>query len=1227
MTRQKRLKNGIRKAALGLVFACLGILTGVGLAGVTGGAPWKTEAAYAAPGDSAASGQQTDENGNVIEGTTETETGTETGTGTETETGENVNMENAGDEANAENADGENVGSEAGAENASPENGGNEANANTENGGNAENGNTENAENSENTEDADAESGENADGAEAEGEETKTRSCQDSLGAIGWLVCPVTGKLAEAVDWLYDRIEGILVLNPVKIEDGSPIYEIWKYCLGLTNVVFVVFFLIVIYSQITGVGIMNYGVKRALPKLIVTAVMVNLSFLICSVAVDASNIIGSGLREVFQSVEETMAQTANMGTHVGFSGILGALGGAGLAVGAGVIAFETGAIWMLIPVIFGAVVSVVIGLITIAMRQAIVALLIMISPLAIVCCILPNTEQWYRRWKHALMQMLVFYPMFSLLYGASSLAGSAIIYSAKDGFGLILGVAVQTLPLFFSWTLMRMSGTIPGAVSSWLHGLAARPQGAMRDWAGQRRELSRARHLANRPILPSMRLMQYMSNRRVARDEELAQHQQTVRNRGLAYRAQRNYQRNGAPSRQGERAYAEEAQNLEYQRTIERDRNNMNSGLGDRVEVTAKAGTWKARRQEARRARATALDERMTRASDYLKAEQTRGDQINLDNARGFQQRMAHAMDAHMDDVNGYEEERDEDGNVVRKPRASYRFHEGTTPADLQRYQEINRIVDGNAATVQLVAANAAQAYDTQQKIVGTKMDKYFDTTETTKDVELRLSELTKSEHAVENIDAIIAGMRVLNKRGDTDLLREQLQNVLDQGVQLGTHASQALGNFLMFEVKDADPFLRRFGKYINLETAMVYSANKRKNTTVTLDEMVRGEYVEVDPATGGPAIDPDTGEEVVRKSKMSLSDLMLGTSLNGIERTAMRNLDDMLKHAYTDESGQLNVKQYLARRREVETSMAPALISASLNFLSGSEQMKALVSFVTGYDKNGKARWEPGGDLESDAEEAEKYFRAQTIQYLNGQTPTQLLGLRSDYYTPLMEHLSRAYEEDDMEGWSEEERAEREQLVAELAEIQTRYGDWPAEEAKRQREADVKALKNQMAGSEFRHVLDAKGKLEQIYRTRRSGAANNAKDWVREWLGLDDDSEINAWLQKRGGEKQRQYDERHEEAAPADGNPPERSSGFDGADREYFATALQAVYDEWDGVDGTDVEEFYEQSCQFVRDNLRDVGELILRRYADYRAARPRATAQELLQELQELLRDPGNY
>ena len=359
--------------------------------------------------------------------------------------------------------------------------------------------------------------------------------CKKTMGSLGWYACSFTGKISEAVDWLYGRLEGILQIKPVEAKDGTPAYEIWKYCLSVTNIVFIIVLIMVIFSQITGWGINNYGIKKILPKLIVMAIMVNLSFLICTLLVDVSNIIGNGLRSVFANVQTATlgnmevaseAQTGNMA--VSMANFYTALaGGAALAVGAATIFFEPGVMWMLIPTALGAIVAVATGLVTIAMRQAVVMLLVMISPLAFVANIMPNTEHLFQKWKNLFQRMLVFYPMFSLLYGASSLAGFALIMSAKDGFGLLLGMAVQFFPLFFSWKMMKMSGTLLGDINAKMQGLLAKPLARNRAWADRRRQQTNMNALAV-GVSPSSHLRRFMDDRRALR-EKYMQYLQTIR--------------------------------------------------------------------------------------------------------------------------------------------------------------------------------------------------------------------------------------------------------------------------------------------------------------------------------------------------------------------------------------------------------------------------------------------------------------------------------------------------------------------------------------------------------------------------------------------------------------------------------------------------------------------------------------------------------------------------
>lgn len=365
--------------------------------------------------------------------------------------------------------------------------------------------------------------------------------CQKSLEGMAWIVCSATDTVSGAVDWLYEKIEDFLVINPVEAKDGAPIYEIWKYFRGFTNIVFIILMLVVIYSQLTGVGISNYGVKKSLPKLIVAAVLVNLSFLICQLGVDLSNIIGNGLREMFVGVQDTVmasmevSEDAMFELKLTYAHLYNALAAGGLlTVGLSVLSFENGTIWMFIPVILGALVAVASGFITIALRQAVVALLVMIAPLAIVAMMLPNTENLFKKWRKLLLQMLVFYPMFSLLFGASRLAGFAIMASAKDGLWLLLGMAVQVFPLFFSWTLLKMSGTVLGTINTRIRGLAAGPLARNRAWAESRRQRTRAYNMQY-SMMPYSRLQRYLDNRRALREKETENLQQMRKNDANIY--------------------------------------------------------------------------------------------------------------------------------------------------------------------------------------------------------------------------------------------------------------------------------------------------------------------------------------------------------------------------------------------------------------------------------------------------------------------------------------------------------------------------------------------------------------------------------------------------------------------------------------------------------------------------------------------------------------------
>jgi hypothetical protein len=132
---------------------------------------------------------------------------------------------------------------------------------------------------------------------------------------------------------------------------------------------------------------------------------------------------------------------------------------------------------------------------------------------------------------------------------------------------------------------------------------------------------------------------------------------------------------------------------------------------------------------------------------------------------------------------------------------------------------------------------------------------------------------------------------------------------------------------------------------------------------------------------------------------------------------------------------------------------------------------------------------------------------------------------MRSDYKAALTEHLINEYLENNPDA--------RADFNEEMARIQASYGDEDNEEARKKRQKDLDELRMDFAGRQMREILGDTGKLEQIYKTRRSGAANNAKDWLRKWVDLDNENalkrEVDYYKAKREQEWKEEMQRRRE--------------------------------------------------------------------------------------------------
>ncbi|TWP22196.1 hypothetical protein EUA67_00835 [TM7 phylum sp. oral taxon 352] len=338
---------------------------------------------------------------------------------------------------------------------------------------------------------------------ESPSENSTGTSCD--VQGIGWIICPLSNWLADGIDYMYSALQEFLKTKPLETTNqNSGIYLAWVIMRNISNVAFIVAFLVIIYSQLTSVGISNYGVKKMLPRLVIAAVLVNLSFTICAILLDLSNIAGYAFQDAFMGIKNTISTVGeNTSTWTWSEVISTALSNGALAVGAGYavsLALTTELLPMLVPAATLAGLTLLFILLIMAARQALIIILIIVSPLAFVCYLLPGTEKWFKKWRDSFLTMLVFFPAFSVVFGGAQLAGILIIQNASGPNGAImhvLGMLVQIIPLAITPLIMKLSGGVLGKFAGFVNDKNKGWYDRTKNWSKGRREIIRNKKLAN----------------------------------------------------------------------------------------------------------------------------------------------------------------------------------------------------------------------------------------------------------------------------------------------------------------------------------------------------------------------------------------------------------------------------------------------------------------------------------------------------------------------------------------------------------------------------------------------------------------------------------------------------------------------------------------------------------------------------------------------------------
>ena len=299
----------------------------------------------------------------------------------------------------------------------------------------------------------------------------KQSYCQENGGFLSWMLCPAIADGAATAGGLLGFITSLTTVHISIIEQfskqDSSIYKAWSAFRNIANIGFVIMLLVVVFSQVTNIGISNYNIKKILPKLIITAILVNFSYLIMGVLIDLSQIAGNGIGALIRSVA---ADSMDADASTRASAIISAIAGSvtGTAGGLAGIGIATGALAgpaIILPVVMFIVttlISVFFGFIMLTIRQAAIIMVVVLAPLMMVLYALPNTAVITKKYLSIVKSLLMLYPMFIFATSAGALASSIIIGTSTDLLMMIVGGLLNVLPYF----------AIPSMTSKSLAGLS-----------------------------------------------------------------------------------------------------------------------------------------------------------------------------------------------------------------------------------------------------------------------------------------------------------------------------------------------------------------------------------------------------------------------------------------------------------------------------------------------------------------------------------------------------------------------------------------------------------------------------------------------------------------------------------------------------------------------------------------------------------------------------------
>jgi hypothetical protein len=306
--------------------------------------------------------------------------------------------------------------------------------------------------------------------------------CEFSVNPLSWVVCPAVEMMSAAIEATDNIITQTMVLpaqdifclnSSGKNDTCDAYYTAWASFRNIALGLIVIAGLVVIIAQAIGMEVLDaYTLRKTLPRILVAAIAITLSWPLMNFAVTLSNNLGFGIRDLivapFHSLDGNI--NLNFGGGGGFTGgLLNFFGGGGaLIVGGASIWMAAGGLGIILSYVATAGLAVLVAITVLILREIAVIMLILFAPIAIVAYILPNTQRVFRLWWQSFTRALLMFPMIAAFIAAGRVFAAISLSSDGSGIGGIFHGLIGFVAYFAPYFLIPLTFQFSGSVMSGL---------------------------------------------------------------------------------------------------------------------------------------------------------------------------------------------------------------------------------------------------------------------------------------------------------------------------------------------------------------------------------------------------------------------------------------------------------------------------------------------------------------------------------------------------------------------------------------------------------------------------------------------------------------------------------------------------------------------------------------------------------------------------------------